>query len=91
MQLGFSQRAPNRRKCECIFDRAVREEGAVVKRLKRTSWMDRDIERAEEAYRWKSAGYWSYVVPRAEEFMGNTVARPAAGLRLDPAHEHGLF
>jgi len=53
--------------------------------------MDRDIERAEEAYRWKSAGYWSYVVPRAEEFMGNTVARPAAGLRLDPAHEHGLF
>jgi hypothetical protein len=37
--------------------------------------MDRDIERAEEAYRWKRAGYWSYMVLRAEEFMGNTVAR----------------
>lgn len=26
------------------------------------------------------------MVPRAEEFMANTVARPAAGPRLDPVY-----
>jgi hypothetical protein len=31
---------------------------------------------------------WSYIVPRAKEFMGNTAAR--IGTRLDPAREHGL-